>query len=100
MVPQPASESNGRGTIDGSDMSAHVSVTPDGFSVTGSERLRYDFVFVENVFDPANDQVLLIILSAVRSLLIVCARPACGALPPVEALPARHRCDRARVLRR
>ena len=36
-----------------SDMSATVSVTPQGFAVAGYEKLNYDFKFIDNVFDPA-----------------------------------------------
>ena len=40
-----------------SDMSATVSATSTGFSVTGYEKLEYDFQFLDNIFHPANPQL-------------------------------------------
>ena len=40
-----------------SDMSATVSKTANGFSVTGYEKLNYDFAFVDGIFDPAQKQL-------------------------------------------
>lgn len=40
-----------------SDMKASVEPTTKGFSVTGYEKIEYDFEFLDNVFDPANTQL-------------------------------------------
>ncbi|KAI6250323.1 Demethyl-4-deoxygadusol synthase [Erysiphe necator] len=40
-----------------SDMSATVTKTEDGFSVAGYEKLKYDFAFVEGIFDLENKQL-------------------------------------------
>jgi 3-dehydroquinate synthase len=40
-----------------SDMKATVEPTTQGFSVTGYEKIEYDFEFLDNVFDPANAQL-------------------------------------------
>ncbi|KZV94288.1 Dehydroquinate synthase-like protein [Exidia glandulosa HHB12029] len=51
-------------------MSATVSVTKDGFSVSGAERLNYNFVFVENVFDLQNEQLADLYRPWKRCLLV------------------------------
>lgn len=40
-----------------SDMSATVEPTAKGFSVTGYEKIEYDFEFLDGVFNPANPQL-------------------------------------------
>merc|ERR1712054_661591 len=40
-----------------SDMKATVEPTTEGFSVTGYEKIEYDFEFLDNVLDPANAQL-------------------------------------------
>lgn len=40
-----------------SDMKASVEPTTKGFSVTGYEKIEYDFEFLDGVFDPANAQL-------------------------------------------
>ncbi|RKF81466.1 Demethyl-4-deoxygadusol synthase [Golovinomyces cichoracearum] len=40
-----------------SDMSASVTKTADGFSVSGYEKLNYDFAFVEGIFNVENKQL-------------------------------------------
>lgn len=40
-----------------SDLTAQVLETSDGFKVEGVERINYDFMFLDNVFSPANKQL-------------------------------------------
>lgn len=40
-----------------SDMNATVTETQGGFSVAGYEKISYDFLFLDNVFDPKNSQL-------------------------------------------
>lgn len=59
------------GAIEGSDMSANVRETKDGFQVKGSEDLSYGFVMVDNVFDEKNDQLAELYRPWKRCLLVV-----------------------------
>ena len=40
-----------------SDLKASVAERPDGFHVEGYEKIEYDFVFIENVFDPTKSEL-------------------------------------------
>ena len=40
-----------------SDLKATVAERPDGFHVEGYEKIEYDFVFIDNIFDPTHSEL-------------------------------------------
>ena len=40
-----------------SDLQASVAERPDGFHVEGYEKIEYDFVFADNIFNPARSEL-------------------------------------------
>ncbi|EJD33544.1 hypothetical protein AURDEDRAFT_177376 [Auricularia subglabra TFB-10046 SS5] len=58
------------GKMDGSDMSATVVETKNGFVVSGAERLHYQFVMVDDIFNSENDELAQLYRPWKRCLLV------------------------------
>jgi 3-dehydroquinate synthase len=62
---------NGSSKIEGSDMTASVTVTKEGFQVKGAEELNYGFIMLDDVFNQKNEQLADLYRPWKRCLLVV-----------------------------